>query len=205
MRGAVYIAYGEPARREATMSIRTLQQFNRGLSVAVISDHPLAVDGIVHVIDPQRDGGGRWQKVRLDGLSPFHHTLYLDADTRVRGDMSAGFRMLDDGWDLIITPSERQGATLLWHVGPEDKRITLEAWPCEPLQVQGGVFFFRQCELVSRLFEAWRWEWLKFKDQDQGALLRALARCPVRAWLLGRPWNGGSLVDHRFGRAKRRR
>jgi len=204
MRGAVYIAFGEPARTEARLSIETLLQFNPGLSIAVISNEPLPLKGIVHVIDPQQDAGGRWQKVQLDGLSPFCHTLYLDADTRIRADLSAGFRMLEDGWELVITPSEHQGGTWLWHVGAEDRAAVLEEWPCKPLQLQGGMFFFRKCDAIRRLFEAWQDEWLRFRDQDQGALLRALAKTPVRVWILGRPWNGGSLVDHRFGRAKRR-
>jgi len=49
-----------------------------------------------------------------------------------------------------------------------------------------------------------RAEWLRFRDQDQAALLRALAIAPVRAWLVGHPWNGGALVDHRFGACRRK-
>jgi hypothetical protein len=93
---------------------------------------------------------------------------------------------------------------MLWHVGKADKALTLGCWPCWPLQLQGGVMFFRRSKAVERFFKAWREEWLVYEDQDQGALLRALARARLKVWLLGRPWNGGAVVGHLFGRAKRR-
>jgi len=71
------------------------------------------------------------------------------------------------------------------------------------VQLQGGVLFWRRNEATTRLFERWRAEWARYRQQDQGALLRALYTEPVRVWLLGRPWNGGNLIEHLCGRAKR--
>lgn len=93
---------------------------------------------------------------------------------------------------------------MLWHVGAAEKDETLRSWPCAPLQLQGGVMFFRRSAAVERFFDRWREEWLKHGDQDQAALLRALTRTRLRIWLLGRPWNGGAVVGHLFGRAQRR-
>jgi len=206
-RGAVYVVYGEPALDQARLSIQSLHQHRADMPVTVIGDQwgeslceqPFCV----YVYHSERDQGGRWAKVNLDSLSPYELTLYLDADTRVREDLSSGFELLADGWDVAIVPSECQGQRMLWHVGMEDKATTLDAWPCEPLQLQGGVFYFRKSAATATLFQIWREQWLMYEDQDQGALLRALAFSPVRVWLLGRPWNGGALVSHLFGRAKR--
>jgi hypothetical protein len=144
----------------------------------------------------------RRAKVRLDELSPFELTLYLDADTRAQGDLAAGFEMLEDGWDLVICASEHQGEECMWHVGEGERRATLEELGYEPMQLQAGMFFFRKSEGMRRLFEAWREEWGRWMDQDQAALLRALARAPMRTWILGRPWNGGAVVQHLYGRCR---
>jgi len=152
----------------------------------------------------QVDNGGRWAKVNLNNLSPFTHTLYIDADTLVHGDLSAGFDILSDGWDAAIVPSQQQGTELLWHVTEEERQATLDELEYEPVQLQGGLFFFQKNEPVDRFFTAWRSEWLRWKGQDQGALLRALKDAPIHIWLLGFPWNGGAIVAHRYGRARER-
>jgi len=195
-----YVVYGETARREAELSMQSLRLWH-DLPVSVIGEPAMGADCVAL---PQADAGGRWAKVSLDQASPYTDTLYLDADTRPHGDLSAGFAMLADGWDLVICPSMNQGEDLLWHVGADERAATLRELAFEPLQLQAGVFFFRKNERTAALYRAWRAEWLRFRDQDQAALLRALTYAPVRAWLVGHPWNGGALVDHRFGACRRK-
>lgn len=183
------MAFGEKAETEARLSIESLRMHNA---------HP------VHIVsegegetDKQRS---RWAKTNLDRLSPFDLTCYLDADTRVYGDLSAGFRLLEDGWEFVICPSENQGADFLWHVSPDERGATRkETGNPDLLALQGGVFFFRKCGPVRTFFKAWRAEWARWSDEDQAALLRALHKWPVKTWLLGRPYNGGALMGHRFG------
>ena len=71
-----------------------------------------------------------------------------------------------------------------------------------PLMLNTGVMWFRRSERLDRFSQEWRREWRRFKRHDQGALLRALEKCPVRLWLLGRDYNGGEIVEHRFGKAR---
>jgi hypothetical protein len=184
----------------AAQSIQSLHQFH-DWPVVVIGDQ---VDGAKHIPFPRVDAGGRWAKLNLTNLSPFEYTLYIDADTLVRGDLSAGFDILSDGWDAAIVPSQQQGPELLWHVTVEERQATLNELEYEPLQLQGGMMFYQNNEAMSRFFSAWRFEWLRWRGADQGALLRALAQCPLRLWLLGYPWNSGvgTIVSHHFGRAK---
>lgn len=205
MRGVCYVAYGEQARREMSSSMGLLHRHTT-LEIASVSDgstfgqqifaQPLNFDQV------QRS---RWAKVNLDQWSPFYSTLYLDADTRIYADVSAGFEILDAGWDMAISYSIQQGEASLRHIGEEDRRATLRALCCaEILQLQAGVMFFNRSAAIKEFFSAWRREWLRFKGQDQGALLRALERVPLKVWLLGREWNGGAVIGHRFGMARQR-
>lgn len=203
-RGVVFIAYGEPARTEATAAIATLR-CRHTWPVAVICDRPMGLRGVTDLIYPDQDIGARWAKVRLDCLSPYDHTLYLDADTRVHQDVDAGFAILDGGWDMVIAPSVHQGPDWLWHCQEGEREDTLVAWGVQPLALQAGVLFLARNERTTQLFSVWQREWEQRKDQDQGALLRALQQAPVRVWLLGRPWNGGAVIAHRFGQARRER
>jgi hypothetical protein len=198
----IYVAYGWNARHEAVEAIKSLRRHN-DLPVAVVSDKPLEDE--MHIYAPDADQGGRLAKLSLDRLSPFEYTAYLDADTRVHGDLSAGFAVLAGGWDMALAPSKLQGTEALENCGYQDRVLTLGDLGPLRLAWQAGVLFWRRCEAMGRLFAAWREEWGKFKDKDQGALLRALARVPVRVWCLGWDWNSeeGEIVKHRFGRARR--
>ena len=198
-RGVVYIAYGLRAQQETAEAVRILKMHN-DLSVAVIGER---VTGLQHIPFASKDNIGRWAKVNLDRLSPFEQTLYLDADTRVHGDIGAGFEILGDGWDVVICPSTKQGTELLWHIDESERKATLGELR-EPVQLQGGAIFWQRNERTAKLFEEWRREWLRWQGQDQGALVRALHRTPVRLWLLDNDWNGGALIEHRYGAARRR-
>jgi hypothetical protein len=188
--GFCYVVFGEKAETEARLSIESLRMHN------------------IQPVHAVREGEGdtdkrrsRWAKTNLDRLSPFDLTCYLDADTRPRADLSPGFQALRDGWEFVVSHSEHQdGDDFLWHVSFAERRATVdETGNPMPLVLQGGVFFFRKCEAVRALFRTWREEWARWGDEDQAALLRALYRRPMKIWMLGRPWNGGGLVGHRFG------
>lgn len=204
--GIVYVVYGQGARREATASLASLR-------VVAENDYPVAVVGEeiagaerIGFVSPFGEGGqaSRWAKLNLDLISPFRYTLYLDADTRVRGDLAAGFRMLADGWDMAIAPSGRQGGDVMGHLPMEERDYTLGMLENPlPLQWQAGLFYFER-ERAGALFAAWREAWQRFRGQDQGALLRALAASPIRVWALGGIWNRsrGEVVEHLFGKAR---
>ena len=205
MRGAIYVAFGGHALAEMRRSVAGLWQHN-DIDVAVIGDvkTPLELDGAQLIPWKTPGPGARWAKLNADLLAPlpWQQVLYLDADTRVLGDVMAPFAILDDGFDLVLTPSINQGANVLCHIGADDRLETLDAL-CnpEPLQFQAGVMWFKRLQ-CGHLFEAWREEWKKHNAQDQGALLRALDREPVRIHILGRDWNGGAVIEHKFGAAR---
>jgi hypothetical protein len=185
----VYVAIGDKAQKEAEVSIKSLNRHN---------DLPVTV--IDHYDEP--GFGARWAKLNMDQLVEYDRVLYLDADTRINGDVSSGFEMLDN-WDLVIAPSGNQDTDLFAHIkiNEEKDQTLLEIGNRHPLQLQAGVMFFHRLR-CAKLFECWREEWQRWHIQDQAALLRALSRCPVRVWTLGRTWNGGQLIEHLFGRAR---
>ncbi len=191
-RGIIYIAYGAKSEQVMSYSISSLKD---------IHSYPVKVINGEHEQASDRQAS-RWAKVNLFHLSPFQDTLYLDADTRVQGDLSTGFDILDDGFDMAIVPSGNQDGDCLWHVGEDEREATFHEIGFVPIQLQAGVFYFRKSPAMLTLFAAWRKEWRRFNDQDQGALLRALYRHPVKVWLLGRPYNGGQVIAHNFGVAR---
>jgi len=202
MRGVVYVAYGEAARTEARLSIASMQEHNKGIPVSVIGAEPLGrIPWIRYDLPVERN---RWAKLSLDTLSPYAQTLYLDADTRARGSMMAGFELLEDGWDMAMALSRNQETDWLWHCSEDDRQMTEARLRHKGVQYGAGVMFVAWGERTRALWAAWREEWGVFAGQDQGAFMRALQRVRVRLWILGGTWNGGSLVTHRYGMARER-
>jgi len=195
--GVIYVAFGRKARTEAAASIASLRE-HHDWPVLVVSDKPL-VRGTGLRRCEDRGTPGRWAKVNLNKLTDWKHTLFLDADTRVRGDLSIGFRLLAAGYDLVIVPSRPQHNDMLRHLGDQERRRTMAELPLDTLQLNTGVMWFGPG--AAPLFAVWRQEWERWQDKDQGAFLRALYRHPVAVAILGQPYNDehGEVIEHRFG------
>lgn len=200
-KGVLYVAYGTNARREARLSAESLTRVHPRWPVCVITEGD-DVGWAPTIQWPDIGTPGRWAKVNLDLLSPWDQTLFLDADTRIYDRLAAGFAYLDRGWEMVIVPSIPQGGDLLGHCSEAERSATILETRIDPLQLNTGVIWFRKSYRVKLLFTAWRDEWMRWKDKDQGALLRALERRTARIALLGRPFNGGAVVAHRFGMAR---
>lgn len=194
--GALYVAVGRKAGLEARTAVESLR-YHSDLDVMVIGDQ--RIPGTQYCEFTGEGKPGRWAKVNLDIISPWDQTLFLDADTRVRNDVSLGFRLLDRGWDMVMVGSIPQGEDVLTHATSVEREITLLEIPLDPYQFNTGVMWFRKSESVRRFFAKWRKEWRRFRGVDQGAFLRALNRSPMAIALLGRPYNGGHVIEHRFG------
>ena len=192
----IYVAYGRKAYNEAVASIETQHKFH-DWPVKVVGDKPIKGTSFTNLED--RGTPGRWAKVNLNKVSDWEYTLFLDADTRIHGDLSLGFTLLERGFDLVMVPSRPQHNEMLRHLKKDERTITMRELPLDPLQLNTGVMWFGPG--AAPLFELWREEWERWKDKDQGALLRALYRHPVNLAILGWPYNSqnGEIVEHRFG------
>lgn len=194
--GVMYVAFGHKAREEATKSIASLRKYH-DWPVLVVGDKPLPGERFRRC--ENRGTPGRWAKVNMDMLTPWTWTLFLDADTRIHGDLGLGFRLLAAGYDLVMAPSRPQHNDALRHLSDKEREQTLAELPLDPLQLNTGVMWFGPG--AAPLFTLWREEWERWRDKDQGALLRALYRHPVAVAVLGLPYNDehGEVVEHRFG------
>lgn len=207
-RGVYYVAIGDPAIDEARFSIETLRDFH-DWPVVVASREPLPINGTTWTPLPRDcDPIGRAAKTDINGAVPLEwdHVLYLDADTRIYGDLSCGFDILEAGFDMVIAPSTNQADDVLWHINEGERFATLnEIVNPEPLQLQGGVFWVNLVSGPAKAFMGrWFREWHRWHEQDQAALLRALYNEPIRIWLLSNVFNGGAVVAHRHGAARGR-
>lgn len=208
-RGVIYVAYGEQAREQVRLSVKTLLATNSRLPFRVVSDAPFEhvprSTPIRHIYHEDTDPGARLVKLTVDQLSPFDLTLYLDADTRVLGDITWPFRVLEAGWEIAMCPGEYPPDEPHGHVNEEERQVTFAEIGKHPHVLQSGVLYFRKCPAVHELYREWRDEWHRWRDQDQAALVRALVRNPVRLFLLDRTYNHpqGRLVRHYCGFARR--
>ena len=208
-RGVVYVAYGEQAIVQVRLSIRGMREHNPGLPICVISD--AALERIGREAPPEfiyhedTDIGARWPKLNVDKLTPFENTLYIDADTRIAGNIERPFELLEAGWELCACPTSYQGIEAHGHVNAEERAATFEEVGTHAQVIQAGVMYFRRCSAIHKLFATWRAEWKRWEDQDQAALVRALAKRPVKLRTLSRDYNdaNGRLVKHRCGFARR--
>lgn len=207
-RGVFYVARGKTALHEAMQSLVSMHQYNHW-PVMVSTDQfaPMVFPETWSLPLPDGcDPGGRLAKLMVLSLCPpsWRQVLYIDADTRVRGDLSFGFKALDSGWDMVIAPSQHQGQEWLWHINwRENFETELEIVNPESLALQAGLFWIARNPATVRFMRRWRCEWERHRDQDMGALLRALYHHPIKVLLAGGLFNGQPMpervVDHRFG------
>lgn len=217
--GVIFVAYGRPAIEQFRIARKNLDRVHPKWPVAVVCEEPVPrrrgmgpYESIVYHSDHV---GARDAKLMVDVLAPWDYVLYMDADTRVRYDISPIWYILEDGWDIVAVPTgqvTRLGfAQHIWRSkegtflpGLEERNYTVEAcggWPVAG--IQGGVIGFHKTEPVHRFFHEWRTEWEKYRDQDQPAASRALMKAPVRWFPLGQGFNGGGLVGHYHSHARR--
>jgi hypothetical protein len=203
--GVMVVAYGKRARSAALDCADSLAEAEPERPLIVVSDEIFPIRHPAHacIVHERHDPGARWVKLSLDLLTPFTETVYLDADTTVHGSLAPLIDPLLDGWEMAMTISVNQGREALANLDDAERRDVLDPFPGDPPVVyQCGVFSWRSCPATSRLFGAWRTAWKRWGRHDQGAFLQALDDAPVSLWLLGRPFNGGAVVQHHFGRAR---
>lgn len=193
--GIYLVAFGKPSRDCAVQCIRSIRKYMKDIPIALVSDEPLNAGETVFIQQKDKDIGGRIAKLNVYNLAPknWKYVLYLDADTEPMEKLDAIFQLLQDGWEAIICKDMAKYHIIKQMERPDNKdetAITIsEVGTGQGLQYNGGVFAFRRCERVKKFFELWVSEWNRWKKRDQGALLRALYKNPVRLYVLPNHWN----------------
>lgn len=222
-RGIYVVAFGEPSRKCAMTCIKSIKKHMPTTPVALCSDRKLGPEDIT-IIQPDKDIGGRIAKLRAYELAPqeWQSVLYVDADTEFISDVSFLFQLVDDGWEFVICKDAHLHDTIKDFQRRNNTAEFIETLnelgTDESLQINGGVWAFRRCEATKRFFARWLEEWNVYKGRDQGALIRALYRDPLRVFWLGNEWNtlvtlkgheyppgikGSAGIVHRVGNARR--
>lgn len=193
--GVYYVAFGEPSREMAKKAVQSSRLQMPDLPVAFVSNSPLGAGEDYFIDQADQDIGGRIAKINIDKLAPadWQYILYLDADTEMVADVGFLFKLLADGWEMVICKNPGKYHELNQMLRPDngpETELTFEALGTDrALQLNGGVFAYRRNENTRRFFELWLEEWNRFGGRDQAALHRALWRQPLRVYVLGNEWN----------------
>lgn len=142
--GVIYVATGEKFVVEAEASLATLRLSNPGLPAVLLTDAPPArVDLWDDVmVDPGLQGQGGRAKLHMD-RAPWERCLFLDTDTMVCGDLSAGFALLDR-FDFAGEHS---------HSG---HHYEVPGLPTSFPEINSGVLFWEKNTSTQALFQRWQ-------------------------------------------------
>ena len=193
-RGIYCVAFGEPARESCRRMMASAKVFMPEVPICLCAAEPLGIED-VFVEGEDSDIGGRRAKLMAYENAPaeWETVLYLDADTEVVAPIMKYFAWVEDGWELAIC-KDIYPNDVLGHIrhkvhGAEALATEKITGTWDVLQLNGGAWSFRRCEATAAFFLAWRREWERWAQRDQGALIRALYTHPLRLLLLGNEWN----------------
>jgi len=221
--GILYMGFGPRAATEIRKSMASLRNVGLKIPVCVVGDAPIRGaqfipwEGECPFDASQRENfqfrAGR-VKPFLYGLTPFERTLYIDADTEFMSDIVQGFELLNE-YDLALAEELLSVGQLYnkpragWEINILERDATIAELGGDPdiKFLNSGVMFFRKCDQVAALFEAWGRQWLIWQQWDeQLALMRALHEVPVNYEALPVDWNHphrhkAKIIFHNYGRA----
>jgi hypothetical protein len=193
-RGIYCVAFGDPARTCALRMMKSAKHFMPEIPICLCSDRKIGPEDVL-VTQKDTDIGGRRAKLRAYELSPaeWEQVLYLDADTKVVGDIRFYFQLIEDGWEFVICKDPHLMDTMhaFRRKGnlAELEETAARIHTMHTLQYNGGVWAFGRNERIARFFTRWLKEWDRHAQRDQGALIRAMYTEPLRVYLLGNEWN----------------
>lgn len=199
--GVVYIAFGLPYLILAYRSIASLKSVCSQVPVCVLIDRESAalIRGLPEgwnaedcflVIDDSPENN-RYIKTSLNKYSPFDKTLFLDADTLVKSDISDIFAYLES-FDLCLRLYGSGSKK-----GVERSALPLLDGACRVSDLphwNSGVIAFNKCNEVDGFFAAWSANYQRHRHEmrvftDQGALVEAMFESKVRFLSLDSRWN----------------
>ena len=222
--GLVYMSWGEKAYNAVERSVASLRRLGYSYPVTIVGDMQKKSDkyNLINVndVDPfdrtQRKNfkfrAGR-VKPLLYNLSPYHYTLYLDADTIFIQPIHQAFTLLKD-YDLLVTEEKLSLKDLYnkklagWEINIIERDVTIVELDGDDQQrfINSGVLFFKKSRKAKNVFSDWSTEWMRFQEWDeQLALMRAIHKNKAKVLRLPVEWNSphpddSSIIFHNYGR-----
>jgi Glycosyl transferase family 8 len=191
-RGVIYCATTHDHYLEsALISAIALRQLEPTLPITVISDRPLLNQfpvsdyGITpRFVSPEELGAlgsfsSRSIKTQLLSFSPYLETLFLDADIIPIKSVNHLWKYLSQG-DMAMVSDRNPTLALCDHIAQDEKDYTLNLLPGNTPQFNSGVMLWRNTRSTQALFQQWHHEWQQFHQQDQLALMRAIATTLIK-------------------------
>lgn len=136
---------------------------------------------ITKVCDSEGSGyASRSYKTRLPVISPYRDTLFLDADIIALRSFDELWENLNSG-DLWMAPDLHRTvhdalADFSSRSTREERGATKAVCPPDQNFFNSGVILFRKTAQVAAFFETWHEEWQRYRQIDQFAAARAMAR-----------------------------
>ncbi len=191
--GFVFCAFTKSYLEEAAGAITWLLRHNPGAKVCLVTTEELKayyeradahqpLDRIV-CMPLAPDEPLCFFRTKLYELSPYDRTIALDADTYPVADLRDLFDLLET-FDFIAVPDEARPA--------RGVILGLKGGYAALGYYNAGVLLFRKSPATRQLFDAWRQEYTDLaplEPADQGPLVRALVKTPVRFITLPREYN----------------
>ena len=181
MDGALYVAIGSDVyRQEASASAASLRNVSPSLSIALATERdsaPPVFDQLVRI--EERDGFRAKIVALLE--SPFERTIFLDSDTRVVGELSSLFELLER-FDIAAAHAPNR-VTFALHEVPK-------SFP----ELNTGVIACRRGEATGTFLERWLTEYDRLSphrplSMDQPSFRRALYGSEIRLATLPSEFN----------------
>ena len=187
-KGVVYCVTGSNAYlASALISAIVLRSFEPILPITIVSNLPVlkTISLNAYLIDTQlltiqglEDNHpfvSRYAKTRLIQFSPYHETLFLDADILPCQSISQLWTYLNQA-SLAMAFDRLPQVEMCDHISEDEKLYTLAQIPPFSTQFNSGVMLWKNNTETQELFHQWQREWDIFQKQDQLALVRALHR-----------------------------
>ena len=171
-RGVIYVATGRKYVDEATRSIASLKRFMPDIHATIFTDLGVESESFDRVLNIDKSGDGKRDKITSMSQTPYDQTLYLDSDTYICGEISELFDLLD-AFDVATTPDVN------WNYYP-----IADVPFCYP-ELNTGVVLYKQSVEMTRFFDAWLKHYEDYarkepKGRDQPSFRTALYHSRLR-------------------------
>lgn len=147
--GIVYVASGQSYINKAINSAESIRQYHSQIPITLLTDESCNPDIFTNTIKINYNINEKGDSILDKNHILYDKTLFLDADTRVCGDISDIFDMLDR-FHIVAAQNEARS----WYHSSiyEENDIDIpEPFP----EYNTGVVGYRNSEQVRSLFESW--------------------------------------------------
>lgn len=172
-RGFVYVATGPGYLEEAAVSAASVRRHHPGTPICLVTDREIAPGGPFDHVVRRSDTVHKPVDKLLARHCPFERAIFLDTDTKVFGDLSPVFDLLEQ-FDLAALQDVNRG----WHYAMPDVPLAFS-------EFNTGVIAFRRSAAIEQFFAAWRTHYDELHRtlglvNDQPAFRRALYLSALR-------------------------